>query len=154
MDKTWSLRELSAESGVPERTIRFYISRGLLDPPLKAGRGAVYGAGHKARLTHIRNLQAKGMMLSEIAHFIASERANRNLTLLKSRVDVASASEAGGNLPAPETWRSFRLSEDVIVMVHVQAVPWRTKRILSAMRGFSARINEKSLDPHKEDDDE
>jgi len=73
-EKEWTLRELAAETGVPERTIRFYISRGLVDPPLRSGRGAAYGAGHKARLEEIRKLQAEGLMLAEIAHVVAAGR--------------------------------------------------------------------------------
>ena len=54
MSKFKTLAELSEESGTPARTIRFYIARGLLDGPLKAGRGAVYTAEHLARLEKIK----------------------------------------------------------------------------------------------------
>ena len=67
MTKEWTLRELAAESGVPERTIRFYISKGILGPPLRGGRGAAYGPGHLTRLREIRGLQARGLMLAELA---------------------------------------------------------------------------------------
>ncbi len=72
--KEYTLRELAEEADVPERTIRFYISRGLVDPPLRGGRGAAYGEKHKEQLESIRKLQAKGMMLSQIAHALAAER--------------------------------------------------------------------------------
>ena len=52
---------------MPARTIRFYIARGLLDGPVKAGRGAVYTADHLARLERIKEMQAEGRMLAEIA---------------------------------------------------------------------------------------
>ncbi len=68
MSNSQTLAELSEESGVPARTIRFYIARGLLDGPVKAGRGAVYTAEHRARLETIKKLQAEGRMLAEIAH--------------------------------------------------------------------------------------
>ncbi len=71
--KEYTLRELAEEAGVPERTIRFYISRGLVDPPLRAGRGAAYGEKHTEQLESIRRLQAQGMMLSQIAHALAAE---------------------------------------------------------------------------------
>jgi DNA-binding transcriptional MerR regulator len=71
----WTLKALAAETGVPVRTIRFYISRGLVDPPLRGGRGAAYGGAHKARLGMIRAMQAKGMMLAEIAHALAAATA-------------------------------------------------------------------------------
>ena len=68
MSKFKTLAELSEESGMPARTIRFYIARGLLDGPVKAGRGAVYTAEHLARLEKIKEMQAEGRMLAEIAH--------------------------------------------------------------------------------------
>jgi DNA-binding transcriptional MerR regulator len=128
MKKEWTLRELGAESGVPERTIRFYISRGLVDPPLRGGRGAAYGAGHKARLEAIKKLQAKGMMLAEIAHAIA----------LASSEPVLPAPAL--SLPGPDVWRSYHIAADVMVMVRAEAGPWRTKRILSALRQFAAYV--------------
>jgi DNA-binding transcriptional MerR regulator len=131
MKKEWTLRELAAGTGVPERTIRFYISRGLVDPPLKAGRGAAYGAGHKARLEGIKKLQAKGLMLGEIAHAIA----------LASSEPVLPAPALGlPALPEPDVWRSYRIAADVMVMVRAEAGPWRTKRILSALRQFAAFV--------------
>lgn len=72
--KEWTLRELAAETGVTERTVRYYISRGLVDPPLRAGRGAAYGEKHKAQIEAVRELQAKGLMLSQIEHALAAGR--------------------------------------------------------------------------------
>src|SRR5258706_12697190 len=68
MSKSKTLAELSEESSIPARTIRFYIARGLLKGPVKAGRGAVYTAEHLARLEKIKALQAEGRMLTQIAH--------------------------------------------------------------------------------------
>lgn len=79
--KEHTLRELAEEAGVPERTIRFYISRGLVDPPLRGGRGAAYGEKHKTQLESIRKLQAKGMMLAQIAHALAAERIQASETM-------------------------------------------------------------------------
>jgi len=198
MNKEWTLRELAAETGVPERTIRFYISRGLVDPPLRGGRGAAYGAGHKARLEAIRELQAKGMMLAEISHaialassepapieqvgvpaqarpggwqtFTAKADAAPQDTDAKTEAGLAKrmesrsiresvlqqwipgvrahdsahapvpASAAAPSLPEPAVWRSYPVAPDVMVMVRAEAGPWRTKRILSALRQFSAHV--------------
>jgi hypothetical protein len=66
--REWTLRELAAETGVAERTIRFYISKGLVEPPLRAGRRAAYGKSHRDRIRAVRELQARGMRLAEIGH--------------------------------------------------------------------------------------
>ena len=133
MDREWTLRELASETGVPERTIRFYISRGLLDPPLRGGRGASYGPGHLARLREIRRLQAKGMMLVEIAHL------------------TAPAPSAEDDLEPASAWLHFSLADDVTVSVRAETNPWRARRIRSALRQFASDIN---TNPLKGEDDE
>src|SRR5437016_1302585 len=63
MKAEWTLSELAEETGLPARTIRYYIARGLLAGPEVAGRGAVYGSHHLARLREIQSLQREGRML-------------------------------------------------------------------------------------------
>jgi len=134
MNKEWTLRELAAESGVPERTIRFYISKGILDPPLRGGRGAVYGPDHLARLREIRGFQSKGLMLAEIA-----------------RLPEPQAAPAGPDLPAPSAWESYAVADDVTVWVRAGSSPWRAKHIRSALKEFASRIQKNST---KGDDNE
>lgn len=154
-NKEWTLRELAAETGVPERTIRFYISRGLLDPPLRGGRGAAYGAGHKARLEEIRKLQAKGLMLAEIAQAPVEVYDELRLKSAAGAPMLGDSAPAPASaLPAPEDWRAYGIADDVVVMLRAGAAPWRTRRLLAALRQFSTMINDgKSNDP-KEGDDE
>src|ERR1035438_3599799 len=85
MSDSKTLAELSGESGIPARTIRFYIARGLLEGPVKAGRGAVYTAQHLARIEKIKSLQAEGRMLAEI-------------------VRILNGAESTGTGPAPSAW--------------------------------------------------
>ena len=77
MNASKTLAELSEESGIPARTIRFYIARGLLAGPVKSGRGAVYTAEHLERLEKIKQLQSQGKMLAEIAHDLAGGAPER-----------------------------------------------------------------------------
>jgi hypothetical protein len=48
-----TLAELAEDSGVPARTIRYYIARGVLPRPVVAGRGALYAKKHLERLGRI-----------------------------------------------------------------------------------------------------
>jgi len=128
MTKEWTLRELAAESGIAERTIRFYISKGILDPPLRGGRGAAYGPDHLARLREIRDLQAKGLMLADIARLPEPHLAE----------------SAPADLPAPSAWESYAVADDVIVLVRSESAPWRARRIRSALRDFTARVQKNS----------
>lgn len=66
-----SLADLSERSGVPGRSIRFYIQRGLLPPPHGAKRGAYYDDAHLSGLLRIREWQDTGLSLDAIAQLIA-----------------------------------------------------------------------------------
>ena len=51
---------------VSRRTVRYFIQEGLLQEPYGLGRGKHYGAEHLQRLRDIRELQKKGLSLSEV----------------------------------------------------------------------------------------
>lgn len=61
-----SIEELAKRGGVPVRTIRFYISEGLLPGPAGRGRAATYGEEHLLRLRLIRLLVQQRVPLAEI----------------------------------------------------------------------------------------
>jgi DNA-binding transcriptional MerR regulator len=122
MSDSKTLAELSEESGIPARTIRFYIARGLLDGPVKAGRGAVYTAQHLARIEKIKSLQSEGRMLSEIVHVLNGGESN----------------EAG---PAPTAWWQHVIHDDVMVWVRGDVSPWRMRQIRAAIDDMSGRLS-------------
>jgi DNA-binding transcriptional MerR regulator len=106
-----SLQELAKRSGVPPRTIRYYIARGLLAGPVVAGPRAYYSAEHLERIGQIRKLQQQGMTLSEIAHHL-------------------SGGSAKAVLPEPERWCHFSVTTDVKLLVKEGALsPWQMHRI-------------------------
>jgi DNA-binding transcriptional MerR regulator len=123
MKTSKTLTELSEGSGLPARTIRFYIARGLLEGPVKSGRGAVYTAEHLARLEKIKQLQAEGRMLTEIAYDL--------------RGDPRTCTSA-----PPAAWWLHVINEDVMVWVRGDVSPWRMKRIRTAVDEFASRLRE------------
>lgn len=60
------MAELAALAQVAPRTVRYYITQGLLPPPLTTGRTATYGMAHLWRLVIIRARQADGLALQAI----------------------------------------------------------------------------------------
>jgi DNA-binding transcriptional MerR regulator len=123
-EETWSLAELAEKAGLSPRTIRYYISRGLLDGPAVAGRGAVYTTGHLNRLREIQDLQSKGAMLAQITRLLGGGR-----------------SETPG--PSAEPWFRYQLDDDVVVMVRGDLAPWRIREIRKALDTFAANIKRK-----------
>lgn len=64
--------ELADAAGVGIDTIRFYQARGLLAPPVRRGRFAIYRADHLDRLRRIRALLESGFSLAQIRKLLAS----------------------------------------------------------------------------------
>jgi DNA-binding transcriptional MerR regulator len=122
MSEGKTLAELSESSGIPARTIRFYIARGLLAGPVKAGRGAVYTAGHAARLDRIRQLQNEGLSLVEIAAALDERRKVRQTA------------------PPGSLWWQHPIDNDVAVWVRSDVSPWRMKQIRAAIDDMTSRL--------------
>jgi DNA-binding transcriptional MerR regulator len=70
----WRIDDLAQRSGVSVDTIRFYQREGLLAPPTRKGRTAVYGPTHLHRLEQIRELQSRHLSLAAIRGLLTSER--------------------------------------------------------------------------------
>jgi hypothetical protein len=81
----WTLPELTAEAGAAlaggraarvngrvrelpnERTVRWYVTIGLVDPPLsRRGRIALYGPRHLLQLVAVKRRQAEGRSIADI----------------------------------------------------------------------------------------
>jgi DNA-binding transcriptional MerR regulator len=60
-----TIEDLAERAGVSVRTVRFYISQGLLAGPGTRGRAAAYGDEHLARLRLIRRLVEQHLPLAE-----------------------------------------------------------------------------------------
>ena len=121
------LTELAKRTGVPPRTIRLYITRGLLPGPLRRGRGALYGQEHQQRLERIRELQADGLTLKDISR----------------QLDAGSPKP---QMPAPASCWHYAVSNDVQVTVRADVSPWRKRRIDNAL----ARLASELAGPGKE----
>lgn len=71
VDGEFTVDELAARTGMTVRTVRFYASEGLLPPPVRRGRIALYDARHRMRLELIRTLQEHGYTLAAIERVLA-----------------------------------------------------------------------------------
>jgi len=67
------VEELAGRAGISVDTLRFYQGRGLLPPPRRRGRRAIYGDAHLARLRRIRGLLAEGFTLAQIRRLLEGE---------------------------------------------------------------------------------
>lgn len=106
----YRVEQLAAACDVSVDTVRFYQSRGLLPPPRREGRVAIYGAEHADRIKRVRALRANGLSLAVIARVlegslgradadlaaaVASARADDTESLTIDQVAAASGVPSG-----------------------------------------------------------
>lgn len=96
MSQRYSLSDLATVSGLPARTIRYYISRGILHRPVCPGRDAFYEDSHVQALSQIRTWTKEGLTLADIH--------------LRLHPETSLA-------PKPETWLHHSLGENVLLCI-------------------------------------
>lgn len=133
LDGELSLGELAAESGLTERTIRYYISRGLLEGPARGGRGAFYTNAHLKRLREIQGNQQQGLTLTEI------ER-------------LGGTASVPGRLPEPEAWLAYPLADDIVVQVKSGTSPWRQHQVRSIIERLVRELSPRDAANRKEEE--
>jgi DNA-binding transcriptional MerR regulator len=135
MSESMTLAELADASGLPARTIRFYIARRVLNGPGKAGRGAVYGPEHLTRLEQIQRLQAAGRTIAQI-----SRSLNGNPV------------EPHPQAPATAWWQHL-VADDVMIWVRDGLSPWRTRQVREAISELAVRLRTSGDEERKEQRD-
>ncbi len=68
-EKKFRLEDLAELTGIPRRTIRFYIQKGYVAPPLGQKRGSYYTNEHLEELLKIKRLSNKNVPLKEITSY-------------------------------------------------------------------------------------
>jgi DNA-binding transcriptional MerR regulator len=69
-----TLEELAGAVGMTTRNVRAYQTRGLLQPPRRAGRSSVYGEEHLERLRQVQRARARGAPLQLLRTLIGEGR--------------------------------------------------------------------------------
>lgn len=86
----YRIDELAQAAGTTVRNVRAYQDRGLLPPPRREGRAAVYAESHLARLRLIAELLGRGYTLGNIAELLQAWEGGKDLRdLLGLEVAVA-----------------------------------------------------------------
>jgi DNA-binding transcriptional MerR regulator len=78
----YRVEELAAEASLRVDTVRFYQARGLLPPPARSGRVALYSDHHLERLRRIRDLKDKGFSLETIRRLLSGGFAPADQALI------------------------------------------------------------------------
>jgi len=138
MKKTYSLEKLAAVTNVPERTIRYYISRGLLPPPVVRGRKASYSERHVEFISKIKKLQSQGLTLSEIANRLAIIEENKMMEKPILYAEKSEVAESDNVLKSPveefSTWYVYKIGDDINVHIKSGVSPWRIRKIINTLK--------------------
>jgi len=87
------VEELAAAAGIRVDTVRYYQAKGLLPPPRRVGRVALYDEGHLERLRRIKALQAKGLSLAVIRRVLEGRPDPADEALLGAVTDRGTAEQ-------------------------------------------------------------
>ena len=71
--KTFALDDIAALTGLPRRTVRYYIQSGLVDRPQGIGKGARYTQQHVEQLLLVRKWQLAGLSLERIGDLLKQQ---------------------------------------------------------------------------------
>src|SRR5215831_14065897 len=93
---------LAERVDMPVRTIRFYISQGLLPGPGSRGKSATYSEEHVIRLRLIRRLVDQHVPLSKIAELVGDLPLNEARALLIQEEQRASELQAAEYAGSPK----------------------------------------------------
>ena len=110
-----SIDELAAVTGVSRRTVHYYISRRLIDPPLGRGRGRHYDRRHALQILKVRDLQRRGVALSDMA-----DGALRTVARPDAAPDARSDAPQGAAAAAGERPRSPSKGASVSSVVRIR----------------------------------
>jgi len=110
----YTMPDLERESGIPARTIRYYIAEGLLQPAYGRGPTATYDSDHLLRLRFIQYLKNERLSLSDIQERLSTLTPDDIATALKVELE-----------PSAEPWRHYALHDDLQIMVRDHSVSRR-----------------------------
>src|SRR5262245_13219417 len=109
-ERELTLEELAERVQVPTRTVRFYISEGLLPGPGTRGKGASYGEGHLLRLQLIRRLAEQHVPLAEMRAMVGRLSLEEVQALLAEQKQQAAELERRSQAPSPKDYISALLN--------------------------------------------
>jgi DNA-binding transcriptional MerR regulator len=106
----YSIADLQRETGLSPRTIRYYITQGLLPPAHGRGPSATYDRGHLLRLLAVKR---------EKERFLPLETIKQRLGDLSDE-EIEAELEAD-SLPPEDRWRRVLLHDDIELHVRERA---------------------------------
>ncbi len=138
----------SARAAPSARSVRFYVSHGLLDRPEGAGTAATYGYRHFLQLLAIKIRQREGQTLESI------KREMKDVTgdALERRIAQSLAPALGGGPVVPNTdaentalWRRLPVSDGIEIHVRGDSPAAREEALVAIREAVRAALGRSEL---------
>ena len=126
----------SARAAPSARSVRFYVSHGLLDRPEGAGTAATYGYRHFLQLLAIKIRQREGQTLETIKREmqdVTGDALERRIAQSLAPALVANPVSPRSEDDTPVSWRRMSVAEGVEIHVRGDS-PSSNQEALVAMR--------------------
>lgn len=143
---------MAEEAGVSRRTIRYYVSEGLLPPPEKKGRYARYGSGCIDRLRLIDRLKHAYWPLARIRARISvltdtqvsEELAKEEFAGVDAKPPVEGRSRNSdvAGVTAESQWHRYVLEEGVELHILRPLHPWRERIVHRLVADLRSHLND------------
>ena len=127
----FSLEDLARLTGLPPRTVRYYIQEGVVDRPEGIRRGAWYEHRHLEQLLSIRRWQAAGLSLERIRELVRRRTDDD---------DVPPAPRRPGDV---EVWSHVALAEGLELLIEpgrARLTPEQLRRLAAECVQIADRI--------------
>ncbi len=158
----YRIEELARLAGTTTRNIRVYRDRGLLPPPLRVGRIALFNDTHLTRLRLITSMLDRGYNIAHVREMLRAWEEGKNLgdvLGLETAIVGTWATEKPQTMPLPQARQLVddATAFDRLVALHVirvdgeQATVTRPKLIeaFNEIRGYGVSIG-KLIDLHEQ----
>ena len=121
-DDPYSLADLARLADVTPRTIRYYVTQGLLPSPAAAGPATRYTEGHLLRLKLIKRLQRDHLPLAEIRSRLERAGDEEITAALEAASQAAPEPDPGAGATVAFV-RSLMARSNVVPTFHDQPMP-------------------------------
>lgn len=145
----YTIQELSELTGLPRRTIHFYVQQEIIPPPEGAGLGAYYTDNHLLRLKLVPILRQQGLRLDDIREKFQGTRVSE-LGKLYQRSDQETVRPAPSK-PAQQNYTHYQLPAGIVLMAPATLNPLERRKLvdlLSAAQRILGNQNLSNQDDH------
>ena len=133
-----------ARAAPSARSVRFYVSIGLLDHPEGAGTAATYGYRHLLQLLSVKIRQREGQTLATIKtemHDVTGDALERRVAAsLAPTLGAVTATIAATDDDAPAAWRRAVVADGIEVHVRTDSPAARDDAMLAIREAVRAAL--------------